>query len=141
MQLMKILVMLFILSTIIFARSESTDVYIDKGLKELAKSLPQQLDALTRLDASARMGKKIRYLYTVDGKLEGMDIDDLLTSKSFVTEFAKDMEKMSLNYICTTPGTKVILELGYEIEYVYYDKNSKYLFKFKAKEKDCKNIK
>ena len=141
MQLMKILVMLFILSTIIFARSESTDVYIDKGLKELAKSLPQQLDALTRLDASARMGKKIRYLYTVDGKLEGMDIDDLLTSKSFVTEFAKDMEKMSLNYICTTPGTKVILELGYEIQYVYYDKNSKYLFKFKAKEKDCKNIK
>ena len=137
---MKLLLYILLTITVLNARSESTDLHLDKGLKELTKSLPQRFDALTTLDAAARFNNKIRYIYTVDGKLDGMNISDFLTSKSFISELANDMEKISLNYICTTPGTKLILELGYEIQYVYYDKDYKYLFKFQAKEKDCKDI-
>ena len=141
MQLIKYLIVVFVTFTALFARSESTDLILDRQYNEFSKSLPQRLDSITSLDAVMRVGSKINLTYTIDGKYEGIDVYELFESKSFIREYKGIIKENILNGLCTTPQTKILLEFGYKTAYLYYDRTGKYLFDIELEESDCKNIK
>ena len=89
-----------------------------EAVRQINTQVPITIDELTTVTAARLQGNRIQYRYEVSREFSAAQI------ASF-REFASTQNPQS---ICGNSETRSLINLGGEIEYVYYGPNDRYLF-------------
>jgi hypothetical protein len=109
-----------------------SDIELNKIASELNKSLPMMVDRDTKLKTTVGINGSIKYIY------------DLVnySKADFDTAAAKSaVQPMVTKAGCSNPDSRRLLNSNVNMEYIYSDYQSQYLFSFVVSKKICEALK
>lgn len=89
-----------------------------EAVRQVNASAPIVIDELTTMTAARAQGVRIQYRYEISRNLND-------TQTAQFRQFASTQNRQT---ICTRPETRELIDLGGEIEYLYYGPGDRYLF-------------
>ncbi|MGP1282492.1 MAG: hypothetical protein ACTS1X_05905 [Parasphingopyxis sp.] len=89
-----------------------------EAVRQVNASAPIVIDELTTMTAARAQGVRIQYRYEIS-----RDLNDTQTAQ--FRQFASTQNRQT---ICARPETRELIDLGGEIEYLYYGPGDRYLF-------------
>ncbi|QLC25154.1 hypothetical protein HFP57_09045 [Parasphingopyxis algicola] len=94
------------------------EAQLAEAVRQMNASGPIVIDELTTMTAARAQGNRIQYRYEISRNLND-------TQTAQFRQFAATQNQQT---ICTRPETRELIDLGGEIEYVYYGPGDRYLF-------------
>lgn len=104
------------------AQSGGTNTILEAQLAEAVRQVnaggPIVIDEMTTMTAARSQGTRIQYRYEISRELNAAQ----------VRQFQNIATNQNQRAICTRPETRQLIDLGGEIEYVYYGPGNRFLF-------------
>lgn len=105
---------------------------IRKGVTELAKQLPIQVDRYTTMDAAYIIGTTVIYMESIDLNLwaaeKGSNVETMITPES-MSSLRFELGKAIRNYICTKPDIAFMVHADVvSVKYITTDTDSNHLY-------------
>lgn len=125
---MKKIIFTLLIATLVVSAQATTLAECNQIASEVNKTTPMDIDSVTKLASAIcyEDKKKVvlsyRAIVTVDKELTQADITGI--------------RPQNLNYICTDPDAKVLLDFV-DVEYYYSDKNRKFIGRNRISKKEC----
>jgi|GEM_PF-4964693 len=113
-------------------KRKPTDVQLNAIASELNKSLPMMIDQDTKLKTTVGINGAMKYFYD----LVNYSKDDFDTA---ATKTA--LQPIVTKSACTNPDSRKLLNSNVDMEYIYSDYQSQYLFSFVVSKKICETLK
>jgi hypothetical protein len=94
------------------------EAQLAQAVRQVNAEVPIVIDELTTMTAARGQGTRIQYRYEISTEF----------SSSQIAQFRQYASNQNQQTICARPETRRLIDLGGEIEYVYYGPGDRYLF-------------
>jgi len=126
MKLYNLLFSMLSITSISIASDWGSSENLTAAANDLNKNLPMMVDKITEAFVVTPRDHELEFSYRVV-TLQASEID--INTNGIKSD--------RINYTCSTPTIRPLIDRGISIRYSYYDKNRQYIFSTLVKKSDC----